>query len=530
MEEFRTVLLDVWREACRHIEISQSTETIAAMLAKHVPIAQVLVRQIDPAGMRGDRGDGRRLGRRPAGATPAANAPAGKWNCSWPGASWARQPRQPCPRRRVGNVGARRRRGRRAGRSAAASADGRWAVLGAGRRRRGRTSSRRHAELVQLLLEPFSIALGNHHRLSEMAALREAAEADKRSLLNRLGRSKLGDTIVGVESGLQAVMERVELVARSDVPVLIFGETGSGKELVARAIHNRSPRANGPFIRVNCGAIPHELIDSQLFGHEKGAFTGAVETRKGWFERADGGTLLLDELGELTLAAQVRLLRILQDGWLDRVGSQRPISVDVRIVAATHRDLAAMVAEGRFREDLWYRIAVFPIRLPPLRERREDIPELARHFAGRAATRFGLYPAMPDRRRLGPVEGIPLAGERPRVGHGDRPRGDPRRRQAAGGGHGVGHRGQPHDFVAGRGAETRAGVAIAAVVRARGHCAAGYGDAPAHRDGVDGRVGTHRGSARRAGCCGSIRTRCGRVRKLGIDWKQFRRVEPGPGY
>ena len=202
-------------------------------------------------------------------------------------------------------------------------------------------------------------------------------------------------TIVGIGSGLRAVMERVELVSKSDVPVLIFGETGSGKEVVARQIHNGSPRAERPFIRVNCGAIPHELIDSQLFGHEKGAFTGATETRQGWFERADGGTLLLDELGELPLAAQVRLLRILQDGWLDRVGSQQPISVDVRIVAATHRDLPGMVAAGQFREDLWYRLAVFPIVIPPLRERCEDIPELARHFALRAATRFGLYPAAP---------------------------------------------------------------------------------------------------------------------------------------
>jgi transcriptional regulator with GAF, ATPase, and Fis domain len=173
---------------------------------------------------------------------------------------------------------------------------------------------------------------------------------------------------------------------------LILGETGTGKELVARAIHNRSNRASGPFDRVNCGAIPPELIDSQLFGHERGAFTGAVEGRRGWFERADGGTLFLDEIGELPLPAQVRMLRILQDGWMERVGGEQSIHVNVRIVAATHRDLASMVAEGRFREDLWYRIAVFPIVLPTLRERREDIPELVEHFASRAATRFGLAP------------------------------------------------------------------------------------------------------------------------------------------
>ncbi len=154
--------------------------------------------------------------------------------------------------------------------------------------------------------------------------------------MTRLGRKTLGDTIVGVESGLRAVMDRVELVARSDAPVLIFGETGTGKELVARAIHNRSSRHSGPFDRVNCGAIPPELIDSQLFGHERGAFTGAVEARRGWFERADGGTLFLDEIGELPPAAQVRMLRILQDGWMERVGSEKSINVDVRIVAATH--------------------------------------------------------------------------------------------------------------------------------------------------------------------------------------------------
>ncbi len=252
-----------------------------------------------------------------------------------------------------------------------------------------------HEELVGLLLEPFTVALDNDQRLREMAALREAAEADKQSLLVRLGRQALRDTIVGTESGLRNVMERVELVARSDAPVLIFGETGTGKELVARSIHQRSSRATGPCLRVNCGAIPPELIDSQLFGHERGSFTGAVEAHRGWFERADRGTLFLDEVGELPLPAQVRLLQVLQDGTFERVGAQRPITVDVRIVAATHRDLLAMVREGRFREDLWYRLAVFPISLPPLRERTEDIAALARHFAQRAATRFGLSPQMP---------------------------------------------------------------------------------------------------------------------------------------
>jgi transcriptional regulator with GAF, ATPase, and Fis domain len=187
-------------------------------------------------------------------------------------------------------------------------------------------------------------------------------------------------------------MERVELVAGSDIAVLIIGETGSGKEVIARAIHERSKRADKPFIRVNCGAISPELIDSELFGHEKGAFTGATATRRGWFERADGGTLLLDEVGELPLPAQVRLLRVLQEGTFERVGGERSLHVDVRIVAATHRDLPGMVQERRFREDLWYRITGFQLLIPPLRERREDIPGLARHFVERACRRFGTRP------------------------------------------------------------------------------------------------------------------------------------------
>ena len=218
---------------------------------------------------------------------------------------------------------------------------------------------------------------------------REALEADRRALLQRLDRDDLGDALIGADSGLQDVITRAAQVAPTDAPVLLLGETGAGKEVVARAIHRRSRRGGGPIVRVNCGAIPHGLIDSELFGHERGAFTGAIGTRKGWFERADGGTLFLDEIGELPADAQVRLLRVLQDGVFERVGAQRSLRVDVRIVAATHRDLQSMVDAGRFREDLWYRLNVFPITIPPLRARREDIPALAMHFAARAGARIG---------------------------------------------------------------------------------------------------------------------------------------------
>jgi transcriptional regulator with GAF, ATPase, and Fis domain len=200
----------------------------------------------------------------------------------------------------------------------------------------------------------------------------------------------LDETIIGAEEGLKAVIQRVNQVAPSNASVLILGETGSGKEVIARAIHERSNRNNKAFIRVNCGALPPELIDSELFGHEKGSFTGAVTQRRGWFERANGGTLLLDEVGELPMAAQIRLLRVLQDGIIQRVGSEHTIAVNVRVIAATHRDLPNMVQEGQFREDLWYRLAVFPIILPALHERPKDIKPLALHFIHRAAQRLGL--------------------------------------------------------------------------------------------------------------------------------------------
>ena len=391
MDKFHEILLDVWREACRHIEIAESAATIAQMLVRHMPIQQFIVRRIDPArscvetvatGLGGSEGSVAHV-RTECSAAQMAEL-----------TSWCE----------LGKVV--RRRGSSElgdGLSIVAPPDTAGDVLAGPLKSEdgssgvlvlvaapGRTFEARHLVMAEILLEPLSVALENDHRLREMTAIREAAEADKRSLLTRLGRKDLDDTIVGADSGLRLVMERVELVARSDVPVLVFGETGTGKELVARAIHRRSLRSAGPVIRVNCGAIPPELIDSQLFGHERGAFTGALEARKGWFERADSGTLFLDEIGELPLAVQVRLLRILQDGSLERVGGHKSLNVDVRIVAATHGDLASMVAEGRFREDLWYRIAVFPIFLPPLRDRVEDIPLLARHFAEKAAVRFGL--------------------------------------------------------------------------------------------------------------------------------------------
>ena len=236
-------------------------------------------------------------------------------------------------------------------------------------------------------------------RYDELAlVLRHAVEGERARrevgrLRGELERAAGFDALVGSAPEIRAVLAMVERVAPTNATVLIHGETGTGKELVARAIHRASPRRDRAFVAVNCSAIPHELLESEFFGHEKGSFTGAVAARAGHFEQADGATLFLDEVGELDLALQAKLLRILQDGEVTRVGGSRAISVDVRIVAATNRDLAAMVREGRFREDLFYRLNVIPLRLPPLRARPGDLPALLEHFLRAFAEQYGREPA-----------------------------------------------------------------------------------------------------------------------------------------
>ena len=208
-------------------------------------------------------------------------------------------------------------------------------------------------------------------------------------LREEIDRTSMFEEIVGSSKPMRVVVRQIEKVAVSDSTVLILGETGTGKELVARALHRRSKRANRAFVRVNCAAIPQSLIASELFGHEKGAFTGALQRRVGRFEAADGGTIFLDEIGELPMETQISLLRVLQEREFERVGSNHPVKVDVRLIAATNRDLAAAVAEGTFRQDLFYRLHVVPITIPPLRERSEDITLLVEYFVGRFAKGAG---------------------------------------------------------------------------------------------------------------------------------------------
>lgn len=236
-----------------------------------------------------------------------------------------------------------------------------------------------HIKLFATLKEPFFVAMSNTLKHQEVVKLKDLLQDDNRYLQKEL-QNKVGDNLIGANFGLKSVLEMVQKVAKLDSPVLLMGETGTGKDLIANAIHYSSSRSDGPFISVNCGAIPESLIDSELFGHEKGAFTGALKEKRGRFERAHGGTIFLDEIGELPLQAQVRLLRVLQNREIERVGGTKTIKLNIRIITATNRNLEAMVKNKTFREDLWFRLNVFPIHIPSLRDRISDIPALVQYF------------------------------------------------------------------------------------------------------------------------------------------------------
>ncbi len=246
--------------------------------------------------------------------------------------------------------------------------------------------------------------------VEELELLREQLDKENLVLRDEVDRVSMFEEIVGTSPALQAVLSRVTKVATADSTVLLTGETGTGKELVARAIHRRSDRVSRPFVGVNCAAIPRDLIASELFGHEKGAFTGATQQRLGRFELANGGTILLDEVGELPVETQIALLRVLQEQEFERVGGTRRIRTDVRVIAATNRDLQAAISAGSFRSDLFYRLHVFPIEIPSLRERREDIPLLVEYFIDRYARKAAKNISHANKKTLQLLQSYPWPG------------------------------------------------------------------------------------------------------------------------
>lgn len=248
--------------------------------------------------------------------------------------------------------------------------------------------TKEHMKLMTSVREPLAIAMSNAIGHQQLINIKDHLLDDNKQLQRELAEHSK-TKIIGSNAGLAHVMEMVKQVAPLQSTALLFGETGVGKEVIAGAIHRLSPRREGPFIKVNCGGIPETLIDSELFGHEKGAFSGAIARSRGRFERAHGGTIFLDEIGELPPAAQVRLLRVLQSREIERVGGAECVSVDIRVIAATHRNLEKMVAEGKFREDLWFRLNAFPIIIPPLRHRQEDIPSMVEYFVAKKSKELG---------------------------------------------------------------------------------------------------------------------------------------------
>lgn len=247
-----------------------------------------------------------------------------------------------------------------------------------------------HVALMSLVNQPFCIAVSNALEHINLLQMKNKLNEENVKLKKELNAAFTDTEVIGSATGLSEVYEMLRLVAPLNSPVLIIGETGTGKEVIANAIYKHSSRNQGPFVKVNCGAIPDNLIDSELFGHEKGAFTGAITKKIGRFERANMGTIFLDEIGELPLEAQVRLLRVIQEREIERVGGTSPIPLDIRIICATNKSLKDMAEEGTFREDLFFRINVFPIFIPPLRQRTQDIPLLVNFFVEKKAKEMGL--------------------------------------------------------------------------------------------------------------------------------------------
>jgi formate hydrogenlyase transcriptional activator len=263
-----------------------------------------------------------------------------------------------------------------------------------------RVFTRTELQVLQDVSEIVSIAVSNALAYEEIKTLKEQLQTENRLLQDEIVQRSIFEEIVGSSVALQNLLRSIDRVAPTDSTVLVTGETGTGKELIAHAIHKRSPRSGRALVKVNCAALPSELIASELFGHEKGAFTGALQQRIGRFEAAHGGTIFLDEIGELTPEMQIALLRVLQEKEFERVGGNRTIHSDVRVIAATNRNLQQQVSEGTFRADLYYRLNVFPVHVPSLRERADDIPILADYFITRYASRMGKRIRQIERRTL----------------------------------------------------------------------------------------------------------------------------------